>query len=265
MPVAAGILSVASLFAQEQIHIQAPYRLIAHRGGVVEGKNMENSIAALDEAIRRGYSGVEIDVRQSKDGVLYLYHNRTFARDYDSDKSGSEMSWAEISALRPLKDGGKPPVRLEDYCRYAQGKVNELMIDIKERRPSPDFYRKLEDVLKETGFMETSWFFGHGDYFRGKGKISMFLSEKDSVFATYGDKTKDYYFLFAWTEHLTGQTLKWCKDNGIEIMACANLPFAGKPEADNIPNAGRNIRWLKDWGITVFQIDSEYDIFFREK
>lgn len=65
--------------------------------------NPENSIAALDAAIARGYTGVEIDVHQSKDGVLYLYHNRNFSSDFHSDGIGAEMTWAEIQALRPKK------------------------------------------------------------------------------------------------------------------------------------------------------------------
>ena len=36
---------------------------IAHRGGVVDEQRSENSIKALNEAIQRGYTHVEIDAR----------------------------------------------------------------------------------------------------------------------------------------------------------------------------------------------------------
>jgi len=263
----AGFLCMAGVVAQESARINPQFHLIAHRGGVVDnGKNMENSIAALDEAVRRGYTGVEIDVRQSKDGVLYLYHNRSFEGDYDSKGQGSEMTWKEIAALRPLRQGGAPPALLEDYLHHAQGKVSELMIDIKENKPPVEFYQKLEKALVETNFLKTALFIGHGDYFRGKGcKITMLIREKDEFFKQYGDKTKDYYFLFGGVDEINGQILKWCKDNGIRVVACANLPFRGEPAADNLPNAGRNIEWLAAWGVTDYQIDSAYDIFFREK
>ena len=76
---------------EKDVYINSKFHLIAHRGGVVEGKNLENSLAALDEAIKRGYTGAEIDVRQSKDGKLFLYHNRTFERDYESKGRGADV------------------------------------------------------------------------------------------------------------------------------------------------------------------------------
>ena len=249
----------------DNVRIQQQFQLIAHRGGVVDrGKNPENSIAALDEAIRRGYAGTEIDVRQSKDGKLFLYHNDSFAREYDSNSKGADMTWQEIQALRPLREGVKPPVSLEEYCNYATGKIKELMVDIKIDKPSLEFYQKLEQILKETGFLHSSYFIGHGEYFKGKGPlITMLMREMDDFFKEYGAKTKDYYFLFAGVDEINGKTIKWAQDNGIKIMCYANLPFRGNVDPDNISNAGRNIRWLIAWNVTCFQIDSDYDVHFR--
>ena len=267
----AGIFAQAAITAttnksqDDAIHIQQQFQLIAHRGGVVDrGKNPENSIAALDEAIRRGYTGTEIDVRQSKDGKLFLSHNETFSREYDSNRRGSDMTWEEIQALRPLREGGKPPVSLEDYCNHAKGKIKELMVDIKIDEPSLEFYQTMERILKETGFLQSSYFIGHGGYFKGKGPlITMLIREIDEFFKNDGEKTKDYYFLFAGVDEINGKTIKWAQDNGIKIMCCANLPFRGEVPDDNIPNAGRNIQWLTTWNVTLFQIDSDYDVFFR--
>lgn len=249
---------------EEQVHIRAPFQLIAHRGGVVDHvTRLENSLAALDEAIRRGYTGAEIDVRQSKDGKLFLYHNRSFERDYDSKGKGAEMTWAEIQALRPLRPGTMPPVSMEEYCRHAQGKLKELMIDIKLDEPPLAFYQELERILKVTGFLDASYFIGHGEYFRGKGPlITMLMREIEEFTRTYGEKTKQYYFLFAGVDEINGRTIKWAKDNGFKIMCCENLPWR-EMEEDNFPNAGRNIKWLQEWGVVQYQIDTDYDVFFR--
>ena len=51
------------------------YHLIAHRGGVVEDKFPDNSAAALAAAVARGYWGIEIDIRETKDGVLVMQHD----------------------------------------------------------------------------------------------------------------------------------------------------------------------------------------------
>jgi glycerophosphoryl diester phosphodiesterase len=251
----------------DDIRIAPQYRLIAHRGGVVDsGKNPENSIAALDEAISRGYAGVEIDARMSRDGVVFLYHNATFAGNYDSTGRGSEMTWEQIQALRPLRPGLKPPVSMEEYLRHASGRLTDVMVDIKVDDPAPEFYRELERILRETGFLGSSYFFGHGEYFRGKGpKSSMNLSEREEFFETWGERSKDYFFLFAGIDEINARTVEWAQRNGIMVMCCENLPFRGEVPSDNIPRAGRNFRWLQSLGVTCFQLDSAYDIFFREE
>jgi hypothetical protein len=244
--------------------IDQRYHLLAHRGGVVEGVNPENSIAALDAAIERGYTGVEIDARQSRDGVIFLYHNPTFTGNYLSDARGADMTWAEIRALRPAREGVLPPVSMEEYLEHAKGRLVDVMVDVKVNEPSQEFYRELERILRETGFLNSSYFFGHGDYFRGKGpKSSMNLGEREEFFEKYGERSKDYFFLFASIDEINARTVEWAQQQGIMVMCCVNLPFRGPVPEDNIPKAGRNLRWLQELGVVCFQIDSPYDVFFR--
>ena len=40
----------------------------------------ENSVAAVAEAKRRGYEGIELDVRKTKDGVMVVLHDKTLNR-----------------------------------------------------------------------------------------------------------------------------------------------------------------------------------------
>lgn len=241
------------------------YHLIAHRGGVTEnGIHPENSLDALDEAVERGYTGVEIDIRESKDGKLFLYHNASFERDYDSKSRCSDLTWNEIQKLRPLRTDGEVPVLVEDYCKYAQGKISEIMLDIKLEHPSNAFYEKLENILIETGFLKSSYFIGHGEYFMGKGKITMLIRERDEFFGKYGEKTKDYYFLFAGVDEINSRLIKWCNENGVQIMACVNRPWREPMLEKNIEEANIDIEWLKNWGVKYYQIDSDYDRPFRE-
>ncbi|WP_455627695.1 glycerophosphodiester phosphodiesterase [Parabacteroides chinchillae] len=261
------IISLLSVFISEVngSNIDRKYRLIAHRGGVTEnGLYPENSIGALDEAIKRGYTGVEIDVRQSKDGKLFLYHNRTFEQDYDSKATGSELTWAEIQALRPLKRKTNTIVSMEDYCNHCKGKIEELMIDIKIDKPSLEFYQELERILSQTGYLKSSYFIGHGNYFKGKSYITMLIREKDEFFKADGEKTKDYYFLFAGIDELNSRIIQWCKKNNIKIMACVNRPYRVAMNNDNLLDAKKDIEWLQKWGVVDYQIDTDYDLFFRE-
>ncbi len=231
--------------------------ITGHRGGVTEGIHPENSRAALDEALKRGYSRVEIDVRQSCDSVLFLCHDRTFKRYYGVDKSGEKMNWSEIQSLKS-DTGTPPPLSLEEYCRYCTGKVT-LMVDIKEDEPSQRFYRELERILSENNLLQSAYFIGHGDYFRGKARITMLASEVDEFYKTWGDKTAEYYFLFDLGNRINSRTIKWCQRKNIPVVIAINKFHY--IEEDDIQGAGRDIRWLLECGVTEFQIDSQYDQF----
>lgn len=251
------------------LHIQAAdvckeYHLIGHRGGVTENRcHPENSLAALDEAVKRGYTGVEIDIRESKDGVLFLYHYATLERDYATSARCADLTWEEIQQLKPLRPDGKAPVPVEEYCRYAQGKISELMLDIKLEHPSQGFYEELYRILKETGFISHSYFIGHGNFFLGKGKITMLVSEREEFFRKYGEKTKDFYFLFAGIDELNSHLIRWCRKHGIQIIACVNRPYKHPVTEKGLKEAFRDLEWLKAWGILYYQIDSDYDRPFR--
>lgn len=90
-------------------------QVIAHRGG---GRNndllpaSENSVEMLKLASRFGATGVEIDVKLSKDGVPVLYHDDQI-NDRLTEKPGirgalSEYTYKELSGIQ-LKRGGRIP------------------------------------------------------------------------------------------------------------------------------------------------------------
>lgn len=73
------ILSFSSLF-QIQAQSLKDYKLIAHRGGVVDSLTAENSMQALQQAVQKGYWMVEVDLRLTKDSILVTHHDRDFKR-----------------------------------------------------------------------------------------------------------------------------------------------------------------------------------------
>lgn len=238
-------------YAQEQSlkisnRIAPHYHLLGHRGGVTEqAMHPENSLAALDEAVKRGYSGVEIDIRESKDGVPFLYHNSTFERDYDTKARCSDLTWEEIQQLQPLRKDGKAPVSFEHYCHYAQGKIQEIMLDIKLDHPSKTFYEKIENTLRETGFLEHSYSIGHGEHFLGTGcKITMLIREREEFFQKNGTRTHELYFLFAKIDELNSRLLRWCTEQGIQVIACVNRPWREPISEKNKEEVNRDLEWL---------------------
>ena len=74
----------------------------AHRGGPAVGYP-ENAIETMQYGFERGIRVFEIDVAESRDGVLFLHHDDRFGRTIDATGYNSDTDWATIAGYR-LKD-----------------------------------------------------------------------------------------------------------------------------------------------------------------
>ena len=72
-------------------------QIVAHRGASSE--RPECTLAAIRRAIEVGATAVEIDVRTSKDGVLFLLHDTTLDRTTDGEGNAAGMTIAELKQL----------------------------------------------------------------------------------------------------------------------------------------------------------------------
>ena len=96
------------------------FMILAHRGGGRTSDLLpasENSLGILQLASKFGSDGVEIDVRQTSDGVLILYHdeyftNRLINGEYMLGKVES-YSYKQIRTFCTLKDGSLVPTLIE--------------------------------------------------------------------------------------------------------------------------------------------------------
>lgn len=78
----------------------APVIVVAHRAGAKVAP--ENTVAALEQAIRDGAPIAEIDVQQLSDGTLIVMHDSNFKRTTGEDI----CVWdAEADALKTLEVG----------------------------------------------------------------------------------------------------------------------------------------------------------------
>jgi glycerophosphoryl diester phosphodiesterase len=100
--------------------------VIAHRGDSFHA--LENSLDAIHKALSFPVDMIEIDVRRSRDNVLFVMHDktteRTAERSLDVERSGSK----ELAGLR-LKNGDPLPT-LTDVIKAVSGKAG-LNIEIK--------------------------------------------------------------------------------------------------------------------------------------
>lgn len=107
----------------------------AHRGGFTSGYP-ENALETMQYTLERGIRVFEIDVAESRDGVLFLHHDDRFGRVIDADGYNSDTDWATIAGYR-LKDidGNATsfhPPKLTDALLWA--KQNGAIVELDRKK-----------------------------------------------------------------------------------------------------------------------------------
>ncbi len=122
----------------------------AHRGGPRPGFP-ENALETLRHGFANGIRVFEIDVAESRDGVLFLHHDSRFGRTVAGDGYVSDTDWATIAGLK-LKDiDGKAtafhPPKLTDVLLWARQSGAILQLDRKETTG----FRNIHEAVKAAG------------------------------------------------------------------------------------------------------------------
>ena len=76
----------------------------AHRGGPRRGFP-ENALETLEESYKRGTRIFEIDIAESKDGVLFLMHDVELDHTTTGKGVAREMDWSDLSTLNLTANG----------------------------------------------------------------------------------------------------------------------------------------------------------------
>ena len=101
----------------------------AHRGGAGTGTNVgiENSLEAFTDAVARGFTYLETDVRCSADGTVHVVHDETLERLTGSPAAVADLTDHELSLQR--MDGRAALPRLVDVLQALP--ESRLNIDLK--------------------------------------------------------------------------------------------------------------------------------------
>ena len=249
------------LQAQDNKKMQGQnYLLIAHRGGIVDSTNAENSLPAMQAAAERGYAMVEIDLRLTKDSILIIQHDANFKRYYGNERLAIEMSWEEISRLRSDKNKSKV-LSFEEALQFCSGKLG-VMIDNKIAGNDTILFSKVIALLKKYNLHKNALMIGTGEstpFFTGKIKLSCTRKQLEENMQKPGYDAANYYLFGA---DITKDDVAWAKKNSIMAVGVVN-EWRFKRSRATQNDIQKEIQGLKDTGLLYFQIDSQYEDYFR--
>ncbi|MEO1102000.1 MAG: glycerophosphodiester phosphodiesterase family protein [Pseudomonadota bacterium] len=120
--------------------------IASHRAGPAPGY-AENALETLRYGFDNGITVFEIDVAESRDGVLFLMHDRSLGRTTTGRGAVADTDWSEISGLRLIDNEAQvteaSPPRLSDVLLWARntGAIVEL-----DRKPTTSFRNIISSV-----------------------------------------------------------------------------------------------------------------------
>jgi glycerophosphoryl diester phosphodiesterase len=124
-------------------------RIAAHRGGGALWP--ENSLLAFRSAIALGSDLIELDVHQSRDGVVIVIHDATVDRTTDGTGAVGSLTSADLRRLRLRGPEGAPSAEhvptLDEVLAAAAPSHAGLLIEVKEPAPGDRYGGVEERVL----------------------------------------------------------------------------------------------------------------------
>jgi glycerophosphoryl diester phosphodiesterase len=199
-------------------------RVSSHRGNSHAAP--ENTLPALENAIIAGSDYAEIDVRQTKDGVLVLLHDSNLKRTAGLNRNIESLDLSELSKLDAgiwfSKDFAMTKIpSLEEAILLCKGRI-KLNIEVKADQKGPMFEENLVTLIDQYDF-EHQCIISSCDYdtlvkikqLNANLKTGLILS------AAYGNfyNKDDIDFFSIRSNHITRQVVENAHKAGKEIHA----------------------------------------------
>ncbi len=124
--------------------------LAAHRGGPAPGYP-ENAIQTLDHALANAAFIMEVDVAESRDGTLFLMHDRTLGRTTTGSGAVADTDWQEIAALNLVDDEGTVTDFLVPTLAAALGWAVDNNAILELDRKETTSFRNIIAAVREAG------------------------------------------------------------------------------------------------------------------
>ena len=119
----------------------------------------ENSIAAMKEAMRLGVDIIETDIRETKDGVMIIMHDKTIDRTTTGKGAVAEMTYAELRQVFLLHDGKPTSEKIPTFKEVLELLKGKVMLDIDYKAEGKRAARSTARLLRKTKMERQSLFF----------------------------------------------------------------------------------------------------------
>jgi len=243
--------------------------LIAHRGGVVDAHRSENSFKALEEAIRRGYTHVEIDARITADGHAVCFHNDDLMEEAGIPGKISELPRDTVTDIELTRSGEEIPT-FEAYCARCAGRIG-VMVDLKgcHYDAIPQYAQEIEGALAKHRLLEDALIIINripkdnqdriAAHFLGKSRVSWRKSLQETQEAARQDaEFAQKFYIINHGADFSADNVQAYQALGMPVIASINTYHYDT--GDRQQQGIHHVQQMLAYGVDGLQIDSCYDV-----
>jgi glycerophosphoryl diester phosphodiesterase len=235
--------------------------IVAHRGGVIAANAPENSLGAIQLAALHGYDMVELDVRESKDGVLVLFHGLgggSLLADCGVRAAVEDLTADELAQIS-YRGSTERLAGFEEALSLCASSGLGVMLDLKARDPSSTYLGRIADLLHEYKLARSTVTISqHPRVSQELADVAILpLSRQDTQQVLDGQlECSRPRLWFGWAHELASESVAPLQRAGVLVIPSINT-FHYPLHAQHAL-ARQDIRRLKAAGVDGFQIDSDY-------
>ncbi|MGP0064012.1 MAG: glycerophosphodiester phosphodiesterase [Isosphaeraceae bacterium] len=149
-----GFIGYLGFTVPGRLVADVPIVVVAHRG--CERLAPENTLSAFRKAIEIGADFAELDVQETADGVIVVYHDRDLMRLAGDPRRITDLTFAEARKIdlgrrfSPEFAGERMPT-LEEVIALARGKI-KLQIELKYYAKDRGLAAKVAELIRREDF-----------------------------------------------------------------------------------------------------------------
>jgi glycerophosphoryl diester phosphodiesterase len=150
--------TLAGVWLIEGIQPVDKVEIIAHRGAA--GKAPENTIAAIRQAMEDGADWIELDVQQTIDGEVVVFHDRDFMKLAGNPIRVEEASLAELGAIDigswfDVSFAAERVPTLKQALGMAKNEA-KILIELKYYGDAPDLAQRVVEIVEASDMVQNS-------------------------------------------------------------------------------------------------------------
>ena len=196
--------------------------MVVHRGA--NALAPENTIASADSALAHGAKWIEVDVRTSKDHVLFNLHDETLDRTTNGkgrldDMLARDVRKLDAGAWFSHKYVGISVPTIADMLEHLRGKA-KVFFDVKRGTS----VSQLVKLVREKGFAKCSFFWFSDEnmlkeFIRIAPDMKVKVNAADIARLKYWQSICKPAYVEIAPQNITPRFLEYCHQNGILVMA----------------------------------------------